>query len=98
MKNNEARLRIIKDTVTCSLISEVNEKLEKKVINREKRLEIVNFTSLRLRDIMNSLDAKELLPQREIETQQSFEEHIFKVITKVRKILIDETKKEFQNC
>jgi len=95
MKNNEARLKIIKDTVANSVLSEINEKLMTKVTNEKKRSELISFTRLRLQDILSSLDQDEVLSKQEIRSREDFMKHIQKVIRKVKQKLISEIEQEF---
>jgi hypothetical protein len=94
MKNDEMRLKIIKDTVTNSIISDLNIKLASKIADEKKRTEMVRFARLGLKEILNSSN-QDLLPKRELISKQDFEKYILKVIRQVRKKLVDELEKEF---
>jgi hypothetical protein len=94
-KNDAVRLKIIKDTVFNSILSEMNDKLASKITDEKKRLEIIKFTRSRLHDILNSLNQDELLPKRDIKSEQDFEKHILKVIQQIRQRLVSEIEKEF---
>ena len=75
----------------------MNDKLASKMTAEKKRLEIIKFTRSRLHDILNSLNQDELLPKRDIKSEQDFEKHILKVIQQIRQRLVSEIEKEFQS-
>jgi hypothetical protein len=95
MKSDEVRLKIIKDTVINSILSEMDDKLASKVADEKKRAEMIKFTRSRLQYIMNSLNQDELLPKRDIKSEQDFEKHLLKIIQQVRQTLTNEIEREF---
>ncbi|HML03568.1 MAG TPA: hypothetical protein VK487_09390 [Candidatus Bathyarchaeia archaeon] len=94
MSEDQVRLKIVKDTVTDSIISEVNEKLEESIPDVEKRKEMMSLTRSKLTAILNSLGKEELLPRKDLESQRDFEEHVLKLVSEVRRKLLSEMKKE----
>jgi hypothetical protein len=94
MKNDETRLRIIKDTVANSIISDLNIQLASKITDEKKRTEMVRFAHLRLQAILNT-SGIDLLPKQELTSKQDFEKYLLKVIQQVRQRLVDEIEKEF---
>jgi hypothetical protein len=94
MKEDEARLKIVKDTVVNSILSEMYEKLKNKISDEEKRKEMISLTRSNLDSILKSFGEKELLPKKDFSSQQDFEEHILKIVQKVRQKLLVEMEKE----
>jgi hypothetical protein len=94
MKSDEVRLKIIKDTVTNSILTDMNNSLASKISDKKKRTEMIKFARFRLQHILSSLD-QDLLPKREIASEQDFEKYLLKVIQQVRKSLTNEIEKEF---
>jgi len=93
MKGDEARLKIVKDTVVNSISSEMYDKLEEKISDEEKRKEMISLTRSKLVTILNSFDHEELLPQKDFDSQQDFEKHILKLVQKARQKLLIEMEK-----
>ena len=89
------KLKVIKDTIIKSILSEITDKLEKRITDQKKRAELIKFTHSRLDDVLNSFSEEELLPKKEIESEQDFENHILKVTEKTRQQLLKEMEQEF---
>jgi len=94
MKGDEARLKIVKDTVVNSIVSEIFCNLKGKISDDEKRKEMIGLTRSKLDSILNSFGEKELLPKKDFSSQQEFEEHILKIVRKARQRLIMDMEKE----
>jgi hypothetical protein len=94
MSEDQVRLKIVKDTVTISIISELSKKLEDKISDSEKRKEMLSLTRSKLTAILNSFSKEELLPKEDLNSQKDFEEHILKVIEKTRRKLLAEMQTE----
>ena len=87
-------LKITKDTVVNSIVSEMSDKLEVEVSDEEKRKEMMVLTQSKLDTILKSFSDRELLPERDFTSQQESEQHILKIVKKVRKRLLVEMEKE----
>jgi hypothetical protein len=94
MKEDQVRLKIVKDTVINSILSEVSSKLESKTSDEEKRKELMSLTRGKLVSIVNSLGKEDLLPKGDLKSPQDFEDHILKVVQKTRRKLLAEMEKE----
>lgn len=94
MKEDQVRLKIIRDTVINSILSEVGDKLEYRISDSEKRKEMISLTRSKLVSILNSLGKEDLLPKGEPKSPQDFEDHILKVVQKTRQKLLAEMEKE----
>jgi len=95
MKSDEAKLKIIRDTVFKSITLEMETKLNDRVTDERKRTEMIKYTRSRLGDLLNSFSEDDLLPKREIVSKQDFEKHILKITNKARNQLLNEMEKEF---
>jgi DNA-directed RNA polymerase beta' subunit len=73
---------------------EMKAKLGMTVPDEKKRDEIIRYTRLRLKDILDSFDENVLLPKRQIASEQDFETHIMQIIRSARKKLLNEVEKE----
>ncbi len=94
MSNDEAKLKIIRDTVRNSILSEMSDRLKKRVGDDKKTDEMIALTRSQLKSILNSFSDKELLPNREIESEEDFKKHILKIIDKTRKQLLKDMESE----
>jgi hypothetical protein len=95
MKRDEGKLKIIRETVFKSIILEMETKLNDRATDERKRTEMIKYTRSRLGDLLNSFSEGDLLPKREIVSEQDFEKHILKIINKARNQLLNEMEKEF---
>jgi hypothetical protein len=77
-----------------SIMSEMDTRLNATVPNEKKRAEIIRFARTRLNDILNSFGERDLLPKRQIASEQDFEKHILKIIHLARDKLLREVNKE----
>jgi hypothetical protein len=91
---DQARVKIIKDTVRNSILAEMENQLGNRLSDEEKAKEMMELTRASLNSILNALHEDELLPKREFASQQDFENHILEIVRKVRKKLLNEIEKE----
>jgi hypothetical protein len=95
MNEDQVKLKIVKDTVINSILSEVSSKLKSKISEEEKRKEMLIVTRSKLVSILNSLGKEDLLPKGDPKSPQDFEDHILKVIQKTRRKLLVEMESEY---
>ena len=89
-KERERKIGIIKDTILNYIVNEVEGKLKSKNVKREEIKEFLNLTQKKTNSIINSLDEKVLLPDREMESEKEFQEHILHVLDEIRPRLVKE--------
>ena len=94
MTRNEAKLKIIKDTVVNSILSEMDSELRNKVSDEKKIEAMISLTKSRLRSILNSFDEKELLPKGDVDSPQDFEKHILRIMQGTKQRILTEMEKE----
>jgi len=91
-----SKVKIIKDTILNSLLSEMEVELKEKVSDQDKRNELFKLINSKLVEILGSMDEKELLPMHEPKSQQEFENHLHTLLQKVKKRLLADMRKEVE--
>jgi hypothetical protein len=94
MKENMAQLKIIRDTVTSSILSEIETELKSSVSSNEKRKEMISLSRSNLESILNKMSNEELLPKGDIDSPENLEDHILKIVKKVKKQLLSKIENE----
>jgi hypothetical protein len=90
--NNTAKLKIMKDTIFCSIMTPIQVELKNKVPSTEKREELLNLAQNKLQVIINSFTNQELIPKFDFKTQEDFERHLQRIIAKSKERLMFELK------
>ena len=97
MTRNEAKLKIVRDTVISSILSELESELRDRLSDEEKVKEMKTLTCSKLLSILKTFNENELLPPKDFETSQDFEHHILIIEKKVKKLLLNELDKDVRD-
>jgi len=89
MKSNEAQLKIIKDTVTQSILPEMFDELCKKHGDKKAK-SLIDLTQPRIENILQSFSERQLLLKQEIKSESEFKAHILTVISEVKQRLMND--------
>jgi uncharacterized protein (UPF0147 family) len=94
MEGRKVKIKIIKDTVVNSIVTEMRDKLKEKISEKEKIDEMLDLTKSKVISILNSMNEDEIMPKEEFKSEEEFKGHILEVVGKVRSKLYEEMKKE----
>jgi hypothetical protein len=92
--NDNVKLKLIKDTVINSILTEMHEKLLKNGVDEKKASELERVTKPRLLIILDSFDKRTLLPVQDLKSKEDFERHILRIIQLAKKKLESDILKE----
>lgn len=97
MNSNEAKIKIIKDTVKNSIMTQMKSELKEKISDKKKVEELLALTEKKLVVVLDSMNERELVPSKEFKSSNDLQNHILDVIKKVKEKLSVEIKKEENN-
>jgi hypothetical protein len=90
MSGNRAKIKIIKDTVRNSIMTEVESKLISRGLDVQKQAEITNLIGTKLDQILECMVETELLPQTEPRSADEFSSHIYTIEDITKQKLLDQ--------
>ncbi len=87
--SNQAKIKLIKDTVIKSILSQTSDNLAKNSVSEQKTQALLRITELKLERILDNFDQADILPKKFL-SQEEFESHLLTLIDLSKERLVED--------